>query len=108
MKTLREFCFEESDAFPPERLAKLDVALQADHHAGMPWYLRVVVGFGAWVSSLFFLGSAIALVGWDHPNQTFIGILGCFFSPGPSRSAGKNGASSPSKPRSPSASPPRA
>ena len=78
MKTLRELLLEPecAAAFPPDRLIELEQALQADRDHDMPWYLRFVIGLGAWLASLFFLGSACTLLGWDQPNRTSIGVMG--------------------------------
>jgi uncharacterized membrane protein len=78
MTTLRELLLapENAAAYPQERLERIETALQTDGHDDTPWYLRVVIGLGAWLASLFFLSSAITLVGWDHPNHSIIGVMG--------------------------------
>jgi uncharacterized membrane protein len=78
MKTLQELCLLPaiSENFPQERLQRLEKALAEDRRTDMPWYLRVIVGFGAWLASLFFLGFACVLLDFngEHQKQT----LGCF------------------------------
>ena len=78
MNTLRELCLAPGSAsqFPAERLARLEQAVVEDHKSNMPWYLRGIVGFGAWISSGFFLGFIFALTGWEDKNQATIGRIG--------------------------------
>jgi hypothetical protein len=75
MKTLSELC-AASGNFPPERLQKLEQALIEHHKSDMPWYLRGIVGIGAWLASLFFLAFAITLIGWQEEHQQTIGVFG--------------------------------
>lgn len=78
MNTLRELCLAPGYAghFHAERLARLEQAVVEDHESEMPWYLRVIVGIGAWISSGFLLGFILALVGWEDNNQAAIGTIG--------------------------------
>jgi hypothetical protein len=75
MKTLSELCATSGD-FPPERLQKLEQALIEDHQSDMPWYLRGIVGFGAWLASLFLLAFVIVLIGDQDEHRQTIGIVG--------------------------------
>jgi len=75
MKTLQEL-FLTTGHFPPERLQKLEQTLVEDHKTDMPWYLRGIVGIGAWLASLFFLAFTITFIGWQEQHQHTIGIIG--------------------------------
>jgi len=78
MKSLKELCLstEGAENFGPERLQRLEEALIQDHRSDMPWYLRVIVGIGAWLASCFFLGFTFVLIGWEDKDQTTIGCVG--------------------------------
>ena len=75
MKSLKELCVS-SGTFDVTRLEAMEKVLVDDHHADMPWYLRLIVGIGAWIASLFFLGCAGMLIGWRDDHRAIFGISG--------------------------------
>jgi Domain of unknown function (DUF4401) len=81
MNTLRELCQapENVENFPAERLARIEHELVEDHRSDMPWYLRVIVGIGAWIASLFFIGFVGTLVGWEDKDHAAFGAMGVVF-----------------------------
>lgn len=78
MKTLKELCLVVGGAekFDTDRLRQIEQSLIEDHQTNLPWYLRAIVGIGAWLASCFFLGFAIVLIGWQEEHQTVIGCMG--------------------------------
>jgi len=78
MKSLKELCLNSGneESFNPERLHRLEEMLIEDHRSDLPWYLRIIIGIGAWLAACFFLGFAITLIGWQDEHQTTIGIIG--------------------------------
>lgn len=83
MKSLREL-FVASDGgegFSPERLQSVGAALVTDHRNDMPWYLRIIVGIGAWLASLFFLAAAFSVFGWFGSDEAAIGWIGAVLLP---------------------------
>lgn len=78
MKTFKELCLapESAGSFSEERLQRIESALVDDHRSDMPWYLRLIIGIGAWIASLFFLGFAGTLIGWREEDRAAFGIIG--------------------------------
>jgi hypothetical protein len=72
MKSLKELC----GAHGVDRLPQIEAALVEDHRADMPWYLRIIVGIGAWLAAIFFFGFALQLLGWQEEHRTSFGIIG--------------------------------
>ena len=78
MKSLKELCLasDSAESFSSERLHRLEAALIEDHRTDMPWYLRVIVAYGAWQASGCFLAFALVLIGWQDEHKTAIGCIG--------------------------------
>jgi len=78
MKSLKELCLspKNNESFGPERMTQIEQALIEDHKSDMPWYLRIIVGIGAWLASCFFLGFVIVLVGDQEEHRITIGFIG--------------------------------
>ncbi len=78
MQTLTQLFLrsEPGESLDAERKQRLEQALVQDHQSDMPWYLRFIVGAGAWLASLFFIGFFIVLVGWQDEHRATIGAIG--------------------------------
>ena len=78
MQTLPQL-YLRTESGPPlsaERLQQMERTLLQDHESDMPWYLRFIVGLGAWLASAFFITFFIVLVGWDEKNRELFGVVG--------------------------------
>jgi hypothetical protein len=78
MQTLRQLFTqaESSDSFGPERLVPMEQALAADNRSNLPWYLRFLVGLGAWLASGFFIAFFLILIGDQDKQRMAVGMAG--------------------------------
>ena len=78
MPTLRQlFSLPEwADQFGPERLQRIEAVLTGEHSSDLPWYLRFLIGAGAWLASFFFIGFFLSLFGFHEDARTGFGIIG--------------------------------
>lgn len=54
----------------------MERALTQNHRSDMPWYLRFIVGFGAWLASAFFIGFFLVLIGDQQNHRITFGVSG--------------------------------
>lgn len=67
-------------ALPPEAEARALAALEARQQAlaGMPWFVRILTGFGAWVAALFLLAFlSMGVVAGGDMGAIVLGLLLC-------------------------------
>lgn len=75
MITLQELLSDLS----PQKQAEAQQALTQHNSTALPWYLQFLIGLGAWLASLFFLGAAFTVMGWDPDPRIRFGFIGIIF-----------------------------
>jgi hypothetical protein len=72
MQTIEQMLTE----MPPDRLVRVNEALEDDHKNEMPSYLRFIIAVGAWLASIFFIACGTAFFGWEAQHKPAIGATG--------------------------------